>query len=59
MAKARKEHPKPRSRRSIRRLAEMVEMNNKKIVILEIQDIYKYMDAELIEELKISLTEYL
>ncbi len=35
------------------------EMNNKKIVILEIQDIYKYMDAELIEELKISLTEYL
>ncbi|POS00674.1 protein-tyrosine phosphatase [Flavobacterium croceum DSM 17960] len=35
------------------------EMNNKKIVILEIQDIYKYMDAELIEELKNSLTEYL
>lgn len=31
MAKARKEHPKPRSRRSIRRLSEMVEMNNKKI----------------------------
>lgn len=35
------------------------EMNNKKIVILEIQDIYKYMDTELIEELKISLSEYL
>ena len=35
------------------------EMNNKKIVVLEIQDIYKYMDTELIEELKISLSEYL
>ena len=34
------------------------EMIDKKIVILEIQDIYKYMDPELIEELKISLTEY-
>ena len=31
MAKARKEHPKPRSRRSIRRLSEMVKMNNEKI----------------------------
>lgn len=35
------------------------EMINKKIVVLEIQDIYKYMDPELIEELKISVTEYL
>lgn len=35
------------------------EMNDKKIVVLEIQDIYKYMDPELIEELKISLIEYL
>ena len=35
------------------------EMNNKKIIVLEIQDIYKYMNTELIEELKISLTEYL
>ena len=34
-------------------------MNNKKIIVLEIQDIYKYMDTELIEELKTSLTEYL
>jgi hypothetical protein len=31
MAKSRKEYPKPRSRRSIRRLAEMIEINNKKI----------------------------
>jgi hypothetical protein len=31
MAKARKEYPKPKSRRSIRRLAEMIEMNNKKM----------------------------
>ena len=35
------------------------EMVGKKIVVLEIQDIYKYMDSELIEELKISLNEYL
>ena len=35
------------------------EMIDKKIVILEIQDIYNYMDPELIEELKISLIEYL
>ena len=35
------------------------EMTNKEIVILEIQDIYKYMDPELIEELQISVTEYL
>ena len=31
MAKARKDHPKPRSRRSIRRVAEMVKINNEKI----------------------------
>ncbi|MBG6188388.1 low molecular weight protein tyrosine phosphatase family protein [Flavobacterium sp. CAN_S2] len=34
------------------------EMKGKKIVILEIQDNYKYMDSELIAELKISLNEY-
>jgi predicted protein tyrosine phosphatase len=33
-------------------------MKGKKIVILEIQDNYKYMDSELIAELKISLNEY-
>lgn len=31
MAKARKDHPKPRSRRSIRRLADMVKINDEKI----------------------------
>lgn len=31
MAKARKDYPKPRSKRSIRRLAEMVKMNDEKI----------------------------
>ena len=35
------------------------EINNKKIIVLEIEDIYKYMDAELIEELKISVAAYL
>ena len=35
------------------------EMTNKKIVVLEIQDIYKYMNPALIEELKLSLIEYL
>ena len=43
------------------RLLEMFpnEMENKKVEILEIQDIYKYMDLELIEELKTSLEEFL
>jgi len=31
MAKAKKEYPKPKSRRSIRRLAEMIRINNEKI----------------------------
>lgn len=31
MAKARKEYPKPKSRRSIRRLAEMIKVNDEKI----------------------------
>ena len=31
MAKARKEYPKPRSRRSIRRVADMVKINDEKI----------------------------
>ena len=31
MAKARKEHPKPRSRRSIRRVADMIKINDEKI----------------------------
>jgi hypothetical protein len=31
MAKARKDHPKPRSRRSIRRVDEMIKINDKKI----------------------------
>lgn len=31
MAKARKDYPKPRSKRSIRRVAEMVKMNDQKI----------------------------
>lgn len=31
MAKARKDYPKPRSKRSIRRLAEMVKINDEKI----------------------------
>ncbi len=35
------------------------EMLNKNIVILEIPDIYKYMDPELIDELQISVDEYL
>lgn len=32
---------------------------NRKIIILEIPDIYKFMDTELIEELKASVSEYL
>lgn len=31
MAKSRKEHPKPRSRRSIRRVSEMIKINDEKI----------------------------
>lgn len=33
-------------------------LNNKKIVILEIEDNYRYMDEELIEILKASVTPY-
>ena len=35
------------------------EMNAKNIIILDIPDTYKYMDKELIEELKISVSQYL
>jgi predicted protein tyrosine phosphatase len=35
------------------------EISNKKIIILDIPDIYKYMDKELIEELKTSISEYI
>ena len=35
------------------------EMLGKKVVVLEIEDIYKYMDPTLIEELKLSVNEYL
>ena len=34
------------------------EISNKKIIILDIPDIYKYMDKELIEEIKTSISEY-
>ena len=34
-------------------------LNDKKIVILEIEDNYQYMDEELIEALKTSVTPYL
>lgn len=35
------------------------ETKNKQIVILEIPDVYKFMDKELIEEIQISVLEYL
>lgn len=35
------------------------ETGNKQIIILEIPDIYKYMDEELIEEIKDSVAGYL
>ncbi|OUD29150.1 protein tyrosine phosphatase, partial [Flavobacterium sp. FPG59] len=35
------------------------ETSNKKIIILDIPDIYKYMDKELIEEIRTSISEYL
>lgn len=35
------------------------EMINKKVVILEIEDEYKYMDKELIETIKLSVDPYL
>lgn len=35
------------------------ETGNKEIIILEIPDIYKYMDKELIEEIKDSVAGYL
>ena len=35
------------------------EISNKKIIILDIPDIYKYMDIELIEEIKASISAYI
>jgi protein-tyrosine phosphatase len=35
------------------------EMNNKKIVVLDIEDDYKYMDKELIDMIKVSVDPYL
>lgn len=35
------------------------ETNNKKIVILDIEDAYQYMDKELIEMIKVSVDPYL
>jgi protein-tyrosine phosphatase len=35
------------------------EMNNKKIVVLDIEDEYKYMDKELIEMIKVSVDPHL
>lgn len=35
------------------------ETKNAEIIILEIADIYKFMDTELIEEIQISVSEYL
>ena len=34
-------------------------LNNKKIIILDIEDNYRYMDDELIETIKTSVTPYL
>lgn len=34
-------------------------LNDKTIIILDIEDNYQYMDEELIETLKISVTPYL
>ena len=35
------------------------ETTHKKIIVLDIPDIYKYMDQELIEEIKTSIAAYL
>ena len=35
------------------------EMEGQKVVILDIPDVYKYMDKELIEELKLSVAQYI
>jgi len=35
------------------------EVRNKEIVILEIPDVYQYMDEELIEEIRASVSAYL
>ncbi|CAM3938394.1 low molecular weight protein tyrosine phosphatase family protein [Flavobacterium antarcticum] len=35
------------------------EIKSKQIIILEIPDVYKFMDKELVEELQLSLSEYL
>lgn len=35
------------------------EIHNKEIIILDILDVYKFMDKELIEEIKMSVSEYL
>lgn len=36
-----------------------IEIKDKTIIILEIPDIYKYMDTELIEEIQLSVTGFL
>lgn len=35
------------------------EIIDKKVIVLDIPDIYKYMDKELIEEIKTSISEYI
>jgi protein-tyrosine phosphatase len=35
------------------------EISNKKVIVLDILDIYKYMDKELIEEIKTSISDYI
>ena len=35
------------------------EISNKKVIVLDIPDIYKYMDKELIEEIQTSISEYI
>ena len=35
------------------------EMSNKKVVVLDIEDDYKYMDTELIEMIRLSVDPYL
>lgn len=35
------------------------EIHGKEIIVLDILDVYKFMDKELIEELKISVSQYI
>ena len=35
------------------------EISKKKVIVLDIPDIYKYMDKELIEEIQTSISEYI